>query len=621
MSTQKFQSKIIFKERAKSLMLIYLQEFQEILSVCYGLNGNTIARFQYDTEAQIPPKVTTTNDGYAIIQGLNFAQVNPVKEKIRVLLLETARRVNLLVGDGTTTAMLLTIALCKDVILDRNISIDDIDNFQEYLLEFIKENTYLEVGKEELYNYAKIATRSDKLAKEIANLVHKLPKGIRPTIDKDFIGMEKENKYSIFENSFYLSSSIKSHNFFDKNQFGTTLFEANLTDCYVASTLQAVNWTGLNENMLSELANIFCVKYSSRKKDYNLLLICSEMDDNMERWCYDFNILVSQMLTDSGIEVNHKFRLVPIIVGKGGLSANHDYNKAIYEDFKALMNCKTFNNHQGETIKNITYKDLGFVEKVTIGLKTTTFKTPRSNANLLREQQKKVLGILHNTEEISSNQMLQEFMARRARLALSYASVQVGATTESERHNKFKKLEDGIYGCCTIKETGYVAGANTLLIAGLQTYNAIRTQKGEPILHLEGMFMPTLLLCENSNDPDTNLNLLDNLLYIDDEDLEEDDYIECQDFDYTDILNGYTIDMAKNEFSHCNKSGIIDASQMLIEIINSTFSTVREVAGIGMIEITEEVSCSIDYDKEVEIVEEEEILVTETDIIKYLKRL
>lgn len=597
--TLKPQTKEITGKRYNNLLIQYFQDFQEMLSPSYGLEATTLGQIQYDTELTAG-KVNNTNDGYAIIESSNYSQTNPIKEAVRLYLLDTARRVNLLVGDGTSTAMLLAIGLCKDIIYNKinspkskRITIEDLNTFQGYMLGFIEDMTTNKVTKKELYNYALLATRDEKIANEIATLVNQLPKGVRPTIDKDFLTLSKETVYTLYKDTFYLSSTIGLHDFFDKDRYTRTL-----NNVYIASTLQNISFTPERGNILFSLIDVIVNKYKNKADDYNVVLICPDMDDNIKRWCLTFNEVVMTVLSKNTIKCKHKFTLVPVLVGRNGKESNHDFNKSIYEDFEGLMGSHAFNNQQGETIELIQETDLGFAKKVEIGLKKTVIYNPTSNKVLLDNHNKKVQRILENTEDISSNAMLKEFLARKARLALSYAHVVVGGVTNAQQHNTFKLLEDGLYGACTIKESGYIPGANVILIAGLQTYNAIRAIKGLEPLHLTNMFLPTLLLCENSKMSKENLTLLDDFTT----------NIETGQqgtFDYVDILNGNTIDIKKAEISLASENGIIDSSQMLIEVINSVFSTVKEILKNDSFRVIEEVEV-VNYDTTELIIEDEE---------------
>lgn len=641
-TNQRQQTREISGNIYNNCLLQYLNEFQKMLAPSYGLNATTLGQLQYDTETAVTPKVTTTNDGYAILEGANYAQTNPIKESIRIILLNTARRVNLLVGDGTSTAMLLLIGLAKDIIENKmsvgyKITEDDLIKFETYMKQFIKDNTqgvkqpyraddkyYYNtifgkkikpnlntVSKRDLYNYALIATRSKGLAKDISELVNKLPIGVRPSIEKDSLNMDNKTTFDVQEDSFYLSSTIGSHDFLDINKYTRTM-----SNVYIASTLQTLSYTGVSQHPFIGIYKTAVQMYIDKPQDYNFLLICPGLEDNLKITCLDFDKYIKSQLSLKGIECKHTLSLVPIIIGRGGKETNHDFNKAIYEDFIGLMSSRAFNNHKNESITDLTIADLGFAKKVEIGLRKTIFTNPKSNIDIIETQQKKLHRILSQTDDISSNEMLKEFLARKSRLALCYASVNVGGATDAEQHNTFKLLEDGIYGACTVKETGFIPGGNVLLSAGLQSYNSIQKATGYRTLELDGMHTPIYLLCKTSNNPKFNAGLIAELLksgttkktFSGDIKEQSEDFYKTQEItrddilvDYTSVLQGYTIDFKNNGIVLAHKSGIIDSSQMLLEVITSVFSSLKEILKNSSFRIIEEAEFVQYYPKNVEV--------------------
>jgi hypothetical protein len=126
------------------------------------------------------------------------------------------------VGDGTSTVMILAIGICKNIISNKlqsqyntggttttlKITEELLNEFQTYTLDMIKETATTKVSKNDLYNYALLATRNKQISTEISNMVNKLPKGTRPTIEEDFIGMQKQTKYEVLEDKNIIKAII-----------------------------------------------------------------------------------------------------------------------------------------------------------------------------------------------------------------------------------------------------------------------------------------------------------------------------------------------------------------------------------------------------------------------------
>lgn len=586
--TPKRETKLITNHNLYRQILIHLDEFQQVLDKAYGLNAGTVGQLKYD-QANPIAKAYNTNDGFAIMQGLNFAETNELKEFLRVWILDVARRTNILVGDGTTTAMLLAIGLCKNIMsakLSRNTFgikkelKQELKELEKYTINLIKKVTNKKVDKEILYNYALLATRDEAIAKDIADLVNKLPVGAKPTIGFDNNGLQTTTKYECYQNSFLLPSTIGSHDFFP-----ITKYELEIENAYIVATLQAIvsnkETRQSSTALLMPLIDI-AIRNNENPKIRNFMIIAPDLDDDAIRFCYFFDKYIEQAMIRDGITKKGTFTLTPLKVGKSGEHANHDYNVSIYEDFEALMGTHAFNNHKNETIAKLTFDDIGFAKTVIIRLDKTIFIDPKSNKKLIKQQIARAQSLLEDTDSIVSDKMLKDFVDKRTRLLLFSSYVTVGASTHGDMANKFKLIEDGIYGACNIKEHGFVAGANIMLVHAFRDFYQEKGDDIDNFQTFDNMTLPMLLLGENSG----YLNIVEEIL----------------DGKFT----GYTqtINLKTNEVAEPNT--IIDSSQMLIEVVRSAFSMASSLVDMDQFSYVDDINNPMYEEVEVIELDEEE---------------
>ncbi len=396
--------KIIMGEELKKTMENGIQLIASAVGSTLGPKGNNVLINKYDTSPFI------TNDGVTIASSIESddASINTILEIVK----EASLKTNELVGDGTTTTIVLLENIFKEGLnVIRNgknpiVLKEELDKTLESILELI-DKYKKKPTKEELINIAKTSCNDDELGKFLADIF-----------------LDVKNKYAI---KIEESSTEKTY---VKKQKGYIFELDNVSNAYFLNSNEIVlNDTSilLLKGYLDDLEVINDFINESLVKNQNLLILAEDVSEDVKNQIlsyyldYQKNIFLF-LLPDY---ISRKYAVIQDLMAiSGGI-------------FKSVM-------------ESISYEDLGRVSKVVINKDNIAFSFERKIDKYVNKLKKDFEG-LNDYEKV--------FMAQRiASLDFGITTIYVGAITKTEMKEKKMRIEDAI-NALDIASRGVCLGA------------------------------------------------------------------------------------------------------------------------------------------------------------------
>jgi chaperonin GroEL len=137
-----------------------------------------------------------------------------------------------------------------------------------------------------------------------------------------------------------------------------------------------------------------------------------------------------------------------------------DRRKAMLEDIAALTGAKPVFKDLGDDLEKMTLKDLGRAKRVTVASETTTIVEGAGKPADVAARRKQIRKEIESTESNYDKEKLQE---RLAKLESGVATINVGASTETEMKEKKARMKDALSAVRAALEEGLVPGGGTAL--------------------------------------------------------------------------------------------------------------------------------------------------------------
>lgn len=383
---------VITGEVLKNKMLESINLLCDTVSKTLGPTGNNILINNSDTSPFI------TNDGVTIAS--NIESQDTATNTILEIIKEASLKTNELVGDGTTT----TLVLLKSIY---TLGIDEINNGTNPIILKNELNKTLNKIVEELKkkskspnlkDYYKIAYNSsnmEEIAEVTSNLFSKMNSKYSIKLEEGY----REKTYYEIKKGYNLELDNISNMYFSKEK------EISLKDVNVLVLKGYLS----NLEDISEIIN-------EGLKDKNTVIFVEEMDEAIK------NQLLVYFLTN---KKNIFIFTLPEYASR---------REKIENDLKVLANC-TIKNIDYE---NVYYSDVGLIDEVKITKEEVVLSTNSLNTNKLIEE-------LKNELENTYNEYEKEFIETRlSKLEEGIATIYVGGITKSEKREKLLRYEDSL---------------------------------------------------------------------------------------------------------------------------------------------------------------------------------
>jgi len=390
-----------------------------------------------------------TNDGVTIAK--NIESEDETISAILEIIKESSIKTNDIVGDGTTTTLVLLESIYKQ-------SLEYINKGEKRILLKKELNKTLEIILKELqklkrkatpYNLKNIAYISSG-DKNLGNLAYNVIKKVKR---KEAINIRDSNEDKTFINYFkgYICNTTLASPYFLKN---------NNTLNYKNSYILLMN---------TSLTNIECISFILNdilKNKHNLIIIANNFDEVLTEE------LVSLTLTEK----------ISICLLKIEDYGTHIYK--ILKDIELITNAQII-----EQENSITSKNLGIVNNIEI-----TNEKIRIDFNN-SEKTNKYLRALKKEAKETTDDLEKEFLEKRiAMFSKGTAEISLGAPTKTECQEKRMRLEDALCAL-SASNNGILPGSGISL---LQISNTLNTNTNASKIWKEVLKTPFEQITKNA---------------------------------------------------------------------------------------------------------------------------
>ena len=382
---------------------------------------------------------TITKDGYTVADEIDL------KDKFEnlgaQLLKEAASKTNDVAGDGTTTATVLAEAVflqgLKHMTAGANVTRLNrgIREASDIVLEELKKKSQKVSVRDEakLGQVASIAANGDK---EIGDAIVKAfkavtgeasdfdPKNAVITVEE---GKGIDTEVKVVEGMQFDRGYLSPHFVTDQKTL-----EAEYKDCLVL----------VHEDKISNIKKLIPLLEAASKANKPLLIIAEDVEGEAL----------------ATLVVNRLRGIVNCVAVKA--PGYGDRRKAKLEDIAVLTGAKAVFKDLGEDVEKLTLKDLGRVKRVTVGSEATTLIEGFGKPADVAARRKQIRKEIENTDSNYDKEKLQE---RLAKLESGVATINVGASTETEMKEKKARMKDALSAVKAALEEGLVPGGGTAL--------------------------------------------------------------------------------------------------------------------------------------------------------------
>lgn len=388
-----------------------------------------------------------TNDGVTIAE--NIESDDEITNTILELAKEASIKTNEIVGDGTTTTLVLLQSIFKEglKVIDSGVSPiilkQELEYSLEKILKLLKNKSYKPTNSD-LLNIATISSNDKEIGKLISEAYFK-------TQNKDAIKIIETNdtKCSLeFLKGYNFETIIASPYFFNEYK------EINLKN----SKILILNKT------LDNIEDIANVLNEVLKNNLNLVIIAEDYD----------NYLINEIISIN-MENNSKIYLLK--------SPNYgNKQKSILKDISIITESKIVNNL-------ISLNDLGNALEIKIN-EEITYISFEMNDNI-KYRVSELKNKIKNNKDVMDIEFYNKTIAM---FDTCLANIKVGATTITERREKKMRFDDALCATCTAVK-GVLPGTGLILLE--ISDNLILQNNGDRILK-NALIMPMKQILSNA---------------------------------------------------------------------------------------------------------------------------
>lgn len=388
-----------------------------------GPGGNRVVIMTENGEVKV------TRDGVTVAKFINYKK--PMWKLAAKFINQAANSTNDLVGDGTTTACVLTGAMLKNGMqyinaFPRGIErgIEKAAQIVEQELQAQKTTIPLEHGK--IAPIAKMSANDDsEIGDRIAEAILKVGENGIVTIEESKVATKSQ-------------LDVVNGMRFDRgyiSRYFVTNFEKNIAELDNPYVL-------VYNKKISNLSQILSILEGVAQSNRALLIIAEDVE--------------GEALT--ALWLNHLQKKIKVCAVKApGFGDRRD---RMLEDIALLTNTQVIND---ETFKlgDAKVDDLGSAGKIHITKDHTTIVDCNPNAE---ELENRINIIKSEIKECTSDYEKEKLQERLAKLAGGIAAIRVGGTTEIEVKERKERYDDALHATKAAIEEGVVVGGGCALL-------------------------------------------------------------------------------------------------------------------------------------------------------------
>ena len=387
---------------------------------------------------------TITNDGVSVAKEIELE--DNIENMGAQLVKEVATKTNDTVGDGTTTATLLTQAIVNDGL--RNVAAGanplairrGIDKAVNAAVAEMKKQAKPVETKEQIASVGTISAGDPEVGEKIAEAMEVVGKdGVITVEDSQTFDITIDTVEGMQFDKGYVSAYFVTDN--DR-------MEAVMKDPYILITDQKI----------SSVQDIMPVLEAVQRAGRGLLIIAEDIDGEA---------LPTLVLNKIRGALNVCAVKAP---GYG------DRRKRILEDIAVLTGGQAALDELGVKVADITADMLGTAKSVTISKDNTVIVGGAGSKEAIDARIAQIKGEMENTTSDFDREKLQE---RLAKLSGGVAVIKVGAATESELKEIKHRVEDALQATRAAVEEGIVAGGGVAFMDAVPALDAVEIDDPE----------------------------------------------------------------------------------------------------------------------------------------------
>ena len=387
---------------------------------------------------------TITNDGVSVAKEIELE--DNIENMGAQLVKEVATKTNDTVGDGTTTATLLSQAIVNDGL--RNVAAGanplairrGIDKAVNAAVAEMKKQAKPVETKEQIASVGTISAGDPEVGEKIAEAMEVVGKdGVITVEDSQTFDITIDTVEGMQFDKGYVSAYFVTDN--DR-------MEAVMKDPYILITDQKI----------SSVQDIMPVLEAVQRAGRGLLIIAEDIDGEA------LPTLVLNKIRGA---------LTVCAVKAPGYG---DRRKRILEDIAVLTGGQAALDELGVKVADITADMLGTAKSVTISKDNTVVVGGAGSKEAIDARIAQIKGEMENTTSDFDREKLQE---RLAKLSGGVAVIKVGAATESELKEIKHRVEDALQATRAAVEEGIVAGGGVAFMDAAPALDAVEIDDPE----------------------------------------------------------------------------------------------------------------------------------------------
>ena len=424
---------IKFDEDARQSLLRGVDALANTVKVTLGPKGRNVV---LDKSYGAP---TITKDGVSVAKEI---ELEDKFENMGVeLVKEVASKTNDVVGDGTTTATVLTQAIVhqgmKNVVAGANpVALNrGLHKAAQAVVDALQNNISKNVEEDEIANVAAISANDKEIGQKIADAMKEVGQdGVITVEESQSFGMDIETVKGMRFNKGYVSPYMITN---------PDRMESVFEDPYILITDKKI---GAVEDILPVLEK---VAEAGRKE---LVIVAEDVEGQA------LATLVVNKLRGT-------FSVLAVKAPGFG-----DRRKEMLQDIAILTGGKVITDDLGLKLENTTLEDLGRARKVVATKENTTVVEGKGDQATIEARVAQIRTLIDQTDSDFDREKLQE---RLAKLAGGVAVIKVGAATETEMKEVKHRIEDAVGATKAAVEEGVVPGGGVALLRGIKSLDSL----------------------------------------------------------------------------------------------------------------------------------------------------
>ncbi len=456
---------LMYNDSARAELKEGLKELAAAVKVTLGPTGrNVILQKSWGS-----PKIT--KDGVSVSKEIELPQ--PFRNMGAKMVNEAASKTSDIVGDGTTTSVVLAEAIYLEglkyvtagvnpMALQRGIS-----KATDIAAEFIKSASVPVEGHDDIAKVATIsANNNPKVGELLAEAIDKVGKEGVIEVEE---GKGMENELTVVEGMQFDKGYISPY--FMTN---AETQQAVLEDVYIL----------LHEKKISNVRELIPLLEKIAHIGRPLLIVAEDVEGEAL----------------AALVINRLQGILKVCTVKA--PGFGDRRKAMMADIAIVTSGQVISEDLGIKLENLELSQLGQAKRIVVDKETTTIIEGAGKKKDITARCEQIRNQIEKTTSSYDREKLQE---RLAKLTGGVAVIKAGAATETEMKERKDLLDDALHATRAATEEGVVAGGGIIFLRAIPEVEKARAKaKGDEKIGFDivckALRMPTNQIVDNSGD-------------------------------------------------------------------------------------------------------------------------